>query len=95
MESIAPTILTALLAFGALVSAAVLLIVHRASIQEFFGKEDRFPSPRWYAWLRFAWLMLWGFSLGASFGPEACHYGYSEEPSAIEEREPTEDPAVG
>ena len=86
--------LSALLALGALISASVLLIVHRASISEFFGNEGT-PDPRWYTWWRFVSLTALGFSLGASFGPEACHFRYTDEPPAIEEREPTEESDVG
>ena len=40
------TVLAALVALGALISASVLLIANRVSIQEFFGKKLPKPNTR-------------------------------------------------
>ena len=88
------TVLAALVALGALISASVLLIANRASIAEFFGKEDRLPSPRWYAWMRTVLLIGLGFWYGARLSPESCRVEFPENP-AIEEQEPTENSDVG
>ena len=59
-------------AVAAVVVAVVAVIVNRKAIGEFFGENEKYPCPRWYAWMRIVGLLGGGFIFGWQFGLQGC-----------------------